>query len=126
MAERATPRRLQIKRAYEPAARGDGARVLVDRLWPRGLSKERAALHAWMPEVAPSVALRKWFDHKPARFAAFSRRYREELAGNADALAPLRKLARRRNVTLVYGARDEQCNHALVLADFLRRHSSRN
>lgn len=116
---------LQIKRAYEVASAQDGVRVLVDRLWPRGVSKERAALDEWAKDSAPSPALRTWFAHDPARFATFSVRYEEEL----DDSAPARELARRcavwlreSNVTLVYAARDPACNHAIVLRDWLARH----
>jgi len=108
------------KRAYDPPSPQDGLRVLVDRLWPRGLSKDKAALDHWMKELAPTTALRKWFDHRPERFAEFKRRYDEELQHNPavpDALAQMG----RRKVTLVYGARDPAINHAVVLADFLTR-----
>jgi uncharacterized protein YeaO (DUF488 family) len=110
---------LTLKRAYEPAADTDGTRVLVDRLWPRGLDKHRAAIDEWMKDVAPSPALRKWFGHDPARWSEFRRRYEAELATN-EAVAPLRDLAAKGAVTLVYAARDEQHNHALVLLDHLR------
>ena len=109
----------RIKRAYEPALPSDGTRVLVDRLWPRGLSKSRAQLGCWMKEVAPSPALRIWFGHRPERFAEFSRRYTRELDANT-AVASLRKLGRGKVVTLVYGARDPEINHAHVLRDVLR------
>jgi len=108
---------LQIKRVYEPPAPGDGYRVLVDRLWPRGLSKERAALDEWLPAVAPSPALRRWFSHEPARWAEFRRRYSRELAAApaAPALARLRALIARRPVTLLYAARDPAHNQAVAL-----------
>ncbi|HEY3732154.1 MAG TPA: DUF488 family protein [Steroidobacteraceae bacterium] len=108
-----------IKRIYEPAHTGDGRRVLVDRLWPRGVSKSRARLTAWMKQVAPSRALRVWFGHRPERFANFARRYRRELAGNR-ALGELRRLGRGTAVTLVYAARDPKINHAVVLQSVLR------
>ncbi|HEY1726182.1 MAG TPA: DUF488 family protein [Steroidobacteraceae bacterium] len=108
-----------IKRIYEPAQAGDGRRVLVDRLWPRGVSKSKARLTAWMKQVAPSSALRIWFGHKPQRFANFARRYRRELAGNA-AVAELRRLGRGARVTLLYGARDPKINHARVLQSVLQ------
>jgi uncharacterized protein YeaO (DUF488 family) len=108
-----------IKRVYEPASPDDGARVLVDRLWPRGLRKADAALTLWMKEIAPSPALRTWFDHRPERFAAFSRRYRSELVGNA-ALGELRRMGRGQKVTLLYAAHDPKVNHAVVLLSVVR------
>jgi uncharacterized protein YeaO (DUF488 family) len=109
---------ISIKRAYEPPAASDGRRVLVDRLWPRGVSKAEAKLDAWMREVAPSDALRRWFGHEPERWAEFRRRYREELAAN-PAVETLRKLAAEGPLTLVYGAKDEAHNDAVVLAERL-------
>jgi len=111
-------RSLAIKRAYDAPARGDGSRILVDRLWPRGISKRKAALDGWIKEVAPSSSLRKWFGHKPERFREFSKRYRAELKDN-PAVAKLRAL--KGKVTLIYGARDPTVNHAAVLAKFLKR-----
>jgi uncharacterized protein YeaO (DUF488 family) len=110
-------RSVAVKRAYEPPAPADGTRILVDRLWPRGLSKAKAALDSWNKDVAPSTALRKWFDHRPERFAEFTKRYRAELKGD-PALAELRAL--KGKVTLVYGARDPAINHAVVLAKVLK------
>lgn len=109
---------VRIKRAYEPASVEDGQRVLVDRLWPRGISKDKAKLDDWLKEVAPSAELRKWFDHKPERWAEFKRRYRSELDTN-PAMAELRAFAKKGRLTLVYGARDEAHNDAVVLADLL-------
>jgi uncharacterized protein YeaO (DUF488 family) len=109
----------RIKRVYEPASPEDGERILVDRLWPRGLKKAQARIDRWMKEVAPSAALRTWFGHEPERFAEFRRRYAAEMAGN-PALAELRKLGRGRVVTLLYGARDPEQNQAAVLLDLLR------
>jgi uncharacterized protein YeaO (DUF488 family) len=109
-----------IKRIYEPAVRADGTRILVDRLWPRGVSKVRAKLAFWMKDIAPSPKLRVWFGHRPERFSEFGRRYKKELTGN-PAVGELRKLARREHVTLLYGARDPKINHALVLQSILRR-----
>jgi uncharacterized protein YeaO (DUF488 family) len=111
-------RSVSIKRAYEPAARSDGSRILVDRLWPRGISKRKAALDGWMKEVAPSPHLRKWFGHKPEHFNEFAKRYRAELKDN-PALKDLRAL--KGKVTLVYGAKDPEINHAAVLAKVLKR-----
>ena len=116
--------KLQLKRIYEPAAPGDGARILVDRVWPRGVTKEAAALTLWFRDIAPTPALRKWFGHDPARWAEFRRRYREELAGNAVAVAHLRAFLKEGPVTLLYGARDPDHNHALVLEEFMRRRAS--
>ncbi|MGN6269913.1 MAG: DUF488 domain-containing protein [Sphingomonas sp.] len=110
---------LRLKRAYEPAEPDDGVRILVDRLWPRGVSKAKAALGGWISEVAPSTELRKWFGHDPARWTEFQRRYRAELRDHRDALDRIRGLARAHVVTLVYSARDEQHNDAVVLRDVL-------
>lgn len=113
---------IRVKRIYEPPYAGDGARVLVDRLWPRGLRKEAAALTGWHKDVAPSPALRRWFGHDSARREAFRTRYRAELDANAAALGPLRELARKGPLTLLYGARDDVHNHATVVAEYLREH----
>jgi uncharacterized protein YeaO (DUF488 family) len=110
---------LNIKRIYEPAAAADGLRILVDRVWPRGVSKKKAALDHWMKDVGPSTALRKWFGHKPERWVEFRKRYRKELAGSA-ALKELRKLVKGRRATLLYGAHDTEHNQAVVLAGLLR------
>jgi len=106
---------LRLKRAYEPAEPGDGTRILVDRLWPRGVSKAKAALDDWIKEIAPSTELRKWFGHDPARWAEFQRRYRAELREQSETLDRIRNLARERVVTLVYSAHDEEHNDAVVL-----------
>ena len=110
---------VRTKRVYEPPAKNDGYRVLVDRVWPRGLSRERAALDEWARELAPSAELRKWFGHKPERFDEFRRRYREELRAHQDELDALRK--RKGAVTLLFGARDSEHNNAVVLAAVLRK-----
>ncbi|HME94440.1 MAG TPA: DUF488 domain-containing protein [Methylomirabilota bacterium] len=110
---------IRVKRVYEKPSRDDGFRVLVDRLWPRGVTKERAALSLWLKDVAPSAELRKWFGHDPARWKGFQARYRKELAGRKDALKLLRQKARERTVTLLYGARDEEHNEARVLKKVL-------
>lgn len=110
---------LQLKRAYAPAEPSDGMRILVDRLWPRGVSKERADLTEWMKEIAPSTGLRQWFGHEPTRWPEFQRRYRAELAGHQQALNQIRALALKGRVTLVYGARDEVHNDAVVLRQVL-------
>lgn len=110
---------IRLKRVYEPAAPGDGVRVLVDRLWPRGLAKEKAAIDHWLKEVAPSTALRQWFGHDPARWPEFRQRYRAELAENPAALAALRRLCRGQTLTLVYAASDPEHNNAMVLKSLL-------
>ena len=111
---------VRLRRVYEPAAEDDGYRVLVDRLWPRGVSRERARLDEWARDLAPSAELRRWFGHEPARFEEFRRRYREELLTHADELEVLRARARSGRLTLVYGARDTEHNDAVVLAEILR------
>ena len=111
--------RLKLKRAYETASPDDGLRILVDRLWPRGVSKAKAALDEWMKDIAPSRELREWFGHDPARWSEFQRRYRAELRQHADELNRIRELARKGTVTLVYSAHDEQHNDAVVLRDVL-------
>jgi Uncharacterized conserved protein len=119
MAKRISAERLKLKRAYEAPAHGDGTRILVDRLWPRGLKKEPAALDHWFKEIAPSTELRKWFSHDPERWSEFRRRYARELQTHTEQLEEIRKLARRGTVTLVYSARDEEHNDAVVLHDVL-------
>jgi len=110
---------VRIKRAYEDAEPDDGFRVLVDRLWPRGVSKDRAQLDEHLKDIAPSPELRKWWDHDPDRFDEFTNRYRSELDDN-PAVGDLRKLIHDHGVvTLVYGARDPEVNHAVVLEDYL-------
>ena len=112
---------VRLKRAYEPAVPADGYRVLIDRLWPRGVSRERAKLDAWERELPPSTALRQWFGHDPRRFEEFRRRYVEELRGQRPRLAALRRRARDGTLTLVYSAHDAERNDAVVLAEVLRR-----
>jgi uncharacterized protein YeaO (DUF488 family) len=112
---------IRLKRAYEPAASSDGYRVLIDRLWPRGVSREQAKLDAWDRELAPSAKLRQWFAHDPRRFEEFRRRYIEELRDQRPRLTELRRRARRGTLTLVYSARDSEHNDAVVLAEVLRR-----
>jgi uncharacterized protein YeaO (DUF488 family) len=112
---------VRLKRAYEPAAPADGYRVLIDRLWPRGLSRRQAELDDWDKKLAPSTALRQWFGHDPRRFDDFRRRYIEELRDQRPALTALRRRARKRTVTLIYSAHDIEHNDAVVLAEVLRR-----
>ena len=109
-----------IKRIYEPGSRDDGKRVLVDRLWPRGLRKEDAHIDFWEKDIAPTPALRIWFDHRADRFNVFKRRYREELKSN-PAVTEILKVIGRRRATLLYAARDATVNHAVVLAEFLKK-----
>ena len=112
-------RNVRLKRVYKSASVDDGTRVLVDRLWPRGVSKDRAALASWCREVAPSDDLRKWFAHEPARWEEFRERYKTELKRNIEPVAALRSLAKQGPLTLVFGARDEIHNEAVVLRDVL-------
>jgi uncharacterized protein YeaO (DUF488 family) len=118
------PATIKLKRAYEEPSPEDGIRVLVDRLWPRGLTKQEARIDYWFKEIAPSAELRKWFGHDPARWTDFKRRYGEELRRHAERIDELGKLARHGTITLVYGARDEEHNDAVVLRDFLAHHHS--
>jgi uncharacterized protein YeaO (DUF488 family) len=112
---------IRLKRAYEPASARDGYRILVDRLWPRGVSKKQAKLDEWAKELAPSSQLREWFGHEPTRFPEFRRRYIDELRADAPRLKELRRRARTRTLTLVYSAHDSEHNDAVVLAEVLRR-----
>lgn len=115
---------IRIKRAYRPASPEDGARILVERLWPRGITKEKAAIDCWLEEIAPSTELRKWFGHDPDKWVEFRRRYREELKANSAAVSTLRDWIHKGPVTLVYAARDEKRNSAVVLSEFLDFQSS--
>ncbi|AZO05880.1 MULTISPECIES: DUF488 domain-containing protein [unclassified Mesorhizobium] len=108
-----------VKRIYEAPEKADGRRVLVDRIWPRGIAKKDAALTLWLKEIAPSDELRKWFGHEPERWAEFQKRYRAELDANGEAVAQLRGLLRGGKVTLLYGAHDEAHNNAVALAGYL-------
>jgi uncharacterized protein YeaO (DUF488 family) len=112
---------IKVKRAYEPPAREDGYRVLVDRVWPRGITKERLQIDAWLKDLAPSTALRKWFGHDPARWEAFRRRYADELRQQTEALAHLAEKAKHGRVTLVYGAKDPDHNNAVALKQYLEQ-----
>lgn len=111
--------RIKIKRIYDEPANDDGYRILVDRLWPRGVSKDKAKIDEWVKEIAPSAELRQWFDHQPERFEEFVTRYRKELSTKKDDLARLRELSHARQVTLLYGARDTKMNQAVVLQTIL-------
>ncbi len=110
---------IQLRRAYERASESDGARFLVERLWPRGVRKQDLKLDGWLKDVAPSSDLRRWFGHDPGRWSEFKRRYVRELEQHADAWGPLLAHARRGRVTLVYSAHDTEHNNAVVLKDFL-------
>jgi uncharacterized protein YeaO (DUF488 family) len=110
---------IRVKRTYDPPARGDGRRILVERLWPRGIKKEALAADEWMKEVAPSTELRKWFGHRVERWEEFGRRYRKELNASPGAWEPIIEASRRRTVTLLYSAHDTAHNGALVLRDYL-------
>jgi uncharacterized protein YeaO (DUF488 family) len=112
---------VRVKRAYEAASAGDGYRVLIDRLWPRGVSRERAQLDAWEKDLAPTTSLRTWFGHDPDRFDEFRRRYIEELQPRRTQVAALRRRARTGTLTLVHSARDAEHNDAAVLAEIVRR-----
>jgi uncharacterized protein YeaO (DUF488 family) len=112
---------VRLKRAYDAPSEGDGYRVLIDRLWPRGISRERAKLDDWEKELAPSSELRQWFSHDPTRFEEFRRRYIDELRGERRRLSLLRRRARNGTVTLVYSAHDTAHNDAVVMSEVLRR-----
>jgi len=112
---------IKIKRVYEKPGKADGWRVLVDRLWPRGMKKEAARVDVWMKDVAPSTALRKWFGHEPEKWSEFQKRYRRELERKTELLAELKKMAKEHGkLTLLYGAKDEEHNDAVALADVLK------
>ncbi|HWG05368.1 MAG TPA: DUF488 domain-containing protein [Beijerinckiaceae bacterium] len=111
---------LRIKRVYDPSSADDGTRVLVDRLWPRGLKKEKAKIGLWLKDAAPSAELRQWFGHDPQRWSEFQTRYRKELADNAEALAPLHALIDSgKSLTLLFAAKDAEHNNAVALRDFI-------
>lgn len=114
---------IKLKRAYDEPANDDGTRILVDRIWPRGLSKERAHIDLWLKDVAPSSELRKWFAHDPARFSEFRQRYQQELATGSgqDALQKLRDLAHQQPVTLIFSAHDTDHNNAVILRDLVQQ-----
>jgi uncharacterized protein YeaO (DUF488 family) len=116
--------RIHLKRAYDPPSDEDGARVLVDRLWPRGLTRAAAHIDLWLKEVAPSEGLRRWFGHDPARFAEFARRYQAELELAPQQILTLRRLANEGPLTLIFGAKDREHNQAVVLADRIRGEAS--
>jgi len=110
-----------IKPIYEPAVEGDGIRILVDRLWPRGVSKNDAHIDFWLKDIAPSAELRRWFEHDPNKWNEFRRRYLEELERNSKTVDELREKIGQSTATLLYGAKDVEHNHAIVLMDFITR-----
>ncbi|MEC5142519.1 DUF488 domain-containing protein [Chitinophaga sp. 212800010-3] len=112
---------IQIKRVYEEYAPSDGYRILVDRLWPRGLTKDRAHVDEWAKDIAPSNELRQWFHHEQSNFAEFKTKYLQELQGKKDLLTAIKKKAQHQRVTLVYGAKDETNNQAQVLLELLKK-----
>lgn len=117
--------KISIKRIYDSYAKTDGIRVLVDRLWPRGVRKSDAQITLWMKEVAPSSKLRVWFDHEPERWEVFRESYMRELEQNRGVVSQLYGLTKKNKVTLLYAARDRFCNHARVIADYLVQHEQR-
>jgi uncharacterized protein YeaO (DUF488 family) len=119
MARKANKLDIRLKRAYQPRSPDDGVRVLVDRLWPRGVSKANAGVDRWLKEIAPSTELRRWFGHDPARWDEFQRRYKAELSNDAGLLDELRDMAKKGALTLLYSAHDEVHNQAAVLRDVL-------
>ena len=118
--------KIQVKRIYDPPRKSDGYRVLVDRIWPRGLSKDAARIDLWMKDIAPTTELRKWFNHDPARWTTFQEKYRAELSQLGERLDELRDRAKKEPVTLLYGAKDTEHNQAVVLRDVLAQPKSRS
>ena len=112
---------INLKRAYEPASKDDGLRILVERLWPRGVSKPKAKIDLWLKTLAPSTELRQWYGHDPARWPQFRKRYRAELKGQGDLLALLKYVTQEKAVTFVYAASDEERNSAVALKEWLER-----
>ena len=111
---------IKIKRVYNKPAESDGFRILIDRLWPRGLSKETAKIDLWLKDIAPSDGLRKWFAHDPKKWAEFKRRYGEELKDKTELIELIRDKGRKQVVTLLYGAKDEECNNAITLKEYIK------
>lgn len=112
---------IQIKRIYEPSQSTDGKRVLIDRLWPRGLTKEKANVGLWLKDIAPTTELRKWFGHDPNKWIEFKKRYHQELKENNEVVTKLVDLYKNGKITLVYGAKDEEHNDAVVLKEYLEK-----
>jgi uncharacterized protein YeaO (DUF488 family) len=116
---------IDLKRAYDPPARGDGYRVLVDRIWPRGVTKDELEVDAWLKDLAPSTGLRRWFGHDPKKWDEFRQRYARELEPHADALDQLAQRAREAHLTLIFGAKDTEHNNAAALKEYLERRLKR-
>ncbi len=116
---------IQLKRAYEPAERSDGTRLLVERLWPRGIKKTELRLDGWLKDAAPSTELRRWFSHDPAKWDEFRRRYEAELDASPEAWAPILEASRRGTVTLIYSSHDTEHNNAVALREYLNRKAGR-
>jgi uncharacterized protein YeaO (DUF488 family) len=114
--------KLNIKRVYEAPEKEDGQRILVDRLWPRGLTKEKAKIDLWLKDIAPSTELRQWFGHDPEKWKEFQKRYRAELKKNGEPVSLLKARIKKGPVTLVYGAKDEEHNDAVLLREYLSDH----
>jgi uncharacterized protein YeaO (DUF488 family) len=112
---------IQIKRVYDPPSPKDGKRILVDRLWPRGIKKEKLKMDEWLKEIAPSDLLRKWFSHDPRKYEEFKKRYTEELEDKSEILKRIKSEAKRRRVTILFSAKDTEHNHAMVLKELLSR-----
>jgi uncharacterized protein YeaO (DUF488 family) len=117
---------IKLKRAYDPASADDGVRILVERLWPRGVKKETLHLDAWLKDVAPSTELRKWFSHDPAKWSAFQRKYFAELDAKPDALEPIRKASSHGRVTLIFSSHDAEHNNAAALKAYIETHKARH
>ena len=115
---------LKIKRVYEKYSEEDGYRVLVDRLWPRGISKEKAGVDLWLKEIAPSNELRKWFNHEPAKWELFKKKYFKELSSNTEALIPLIEKTSKTDVTLLYSSKEERYNNAAALKEYIENYIS--
>lgn len=109
---------MNIKRVYDKPEKEDGRRILVDRVWPRGLTKDKASVDLWLKDIAPSTELRKWFDHDPAKWQEFRKRYKQELKENNEQVSVLKEELKKGKITLVYGAKDEKHNQALVIQEF--------
>lgn len=117
---------IQIKRVYDPAASGDGQRILAERLWPRGMKKEDAKLDQWLKDVAPSTELRKWFSHDPAKWSEFQQRYWAELNQHPEAWAPILDAAKKGKVTLLFSSHDTEHNNVVALKNYLKDHSTKH
>jgi uncharacterized protein YeaO (DUF488 family) len=115
---------VEFKRVYEEPSTSDGTRILVDRLWPRGLTKEKAKIDVWLKDIAPTTELRKWFNHEPNKWPEFQKRYWTEISNNTDILSTLKRYLANGKVTIVYGAKDEEHNDAVVIKQYLNKEDS--